>query len=81
MTSANRRALEVPEWACRTDVTLGRSTEHGLGVRCRAIHVAVFGASKFRGLAMLRRMYEWDHFWPKEPGGAGPGDNRSAQFG
>ena len=64
LTSANRRAQGVPERACRTDKTLGQSPEHSLGVWCGAIHVTVFGASQFRGSAMLHRMYGWDHFRP-----------------
>ena len=81
LTSANRRVLGVPERACRTDATLVQSPAHGPGVRCEAIHVAVFSARQFHGSAMLRRMYKWDHFWMEEPSSAGPGSNRSAQFG
>ena len=81
LTSANRGVPRVPERACGTDATLVQSTEHGPGVRCKAIHVAVFSARQFHGSAMFRRMYKWDHFWPGEPGSAGPRFNRSARFG
>ena len=64
LTSANRRELGVPERACRIDATLGQSPERSPGVQCKAIHVTVFGASQFRGSAMLRQMYEWNHFRP-----------------
>ena len=79
-TSANHRVSEVPERACRTDETLVQSPEHGLGVRCKVIHVAVFSARQFRGSAMLCRMYKWHHFQQGEPGSVGPGSNGSARF-
>ena len=49
LTSTKHSAPRVPEQACGTDATLSQSPEHGPGVRCRAIHVAGFGASQFRG--------------------------------
>ena len=79
-TSSNHRVPWVPERACKTDATLSQSPEHIPGVRCKAIHAAVFSASQFHGSAMLRRMYEWDHFQSEEPGNAGPRSNWSAQF-
>ena len=80
LTSVNRRAPGMPERACGTDATLVQSPEHSPGVRCKVIHAAVFSARHFRGLAMLRRMYKCDHFWPGELGSVGPGSNRSARF-
>ena len=37
----------VPGRACGADTTLGRSPGHGPGDRCKAIHVAEFGAGRF----------------------------------
>ena len=56
LISASRSAPEVPERACGTGVALGQSPGRGPGVRCKAIHIAVFGARKFRSSAMSRRM-------------------------
>ena len=56
LISANRSAPGVPKRACGTDAALGQSPEHSPGVRCRAVHVAVFGARQFHSSAMSHRM-------------------------
>ena len=63
-TSANRRVPGVPERTCGADATLGQSPEHGLGVRYKAIQIAVFGARQFHSSAMSRRMCDLENFRP-----------------
>ena len=56
LISANRRVPGVPERACGADATLVETPGHGLGVWCKTIHIAGFGAGQFRSSAMSRRM-------------------------
>ena len=78
-TSANCGSLGVPWRACRADAPLGRSPGHCQGVRCKAIHIAGFGARQFHSSAIPCRMYN-NAVSGRDRAVRWPGPNGSAQF-
>ena len=56
LISANRSAQGAPERACWADAALVQPLEHGPGVRCKEIHIAVFVVRQFHSSAKSSRM-------------------------